>query len=696
MHNTRPDNETGFAEAEEESPATLERLMLSMRSKVALSGLAYFACMLVVAAIASPTLLNLLGKTEGSKAIAPIASLTLPNLLDGDISPDGQSIAVGTSKGIEIRSLADGSLERRLGSTEAYRVLWSPDGNRIAATSRENLYVYIWDLAFSVSEPKLHLERPTSRFNWFPDSKRIATLTRDGSLLIRDTDTGETLCRLDPPEGYSFCDALSISPTSMIAAGCFKGANALLVVWNSTTYQTYEKIYTRPVNTTSDPTGAQPSGSQLITQLAWSPNGTALSYLVANWPGTSQEWFRLELWRVDPAAAEQESWVIPINGDPHAWMHSYAWSPTGNSIAYIRNMSHTLGIYSLEDGRVTERGIDEKPSWGSFNRVLGFTPNGQALAAFFGNELQILIFDPDGLEPVLSLNQYGWLIKDAAISPDGGSIATLDANGRAVVFDLSLGRIESVFKTPTLDEGRISFTRDGEGIIVCSDDGVSVWSRVTGVLEISWDLGLWGSLEVGLTSSDLSPDGSTVAFVYVGMNRMLQALELRRVVDGGLIERKDLPPGRDLGQLVWWPPVRWSPDQQEIAFTDFLNIFVWNLSSGEVTGIGVHTNPAGSSSLTWHPVLPLLVSAGNGTVVWNVSARQPVVSIDRAMYRAVFSPDGAMICDGSTIYNSTTLEAIYALESPGPSSASSWSPDGRCVVTVAPEQGLVSVYKLPG
>lgn len=688
MHDTRPNSGTNSFAAEEEGPAPPERFILSMRSKVTLSGFAYFACMLVVIAMTSPVLLSLLGRTADGESIAPVGSFSLPNVFDGEISPDGRSIAVATGKGIEIRSLVDGSLEHVLGSTETYRVLWSPDGTRIAATGRE--YMYIWDLAFSTSEPNLRIEDSVSQFDWFPDSKRIAMTTKAGPLLVHKTDTGETLRHLDPPEGYGFCDALSVSPTGVIAAGCFQGEDAIVVLWNSTTY---EKISTRRVNITSKPPGAERSGSQLIRQLEWSPNGTILSYLVADWPGTSREWFRLELWRVDPAMPEQESWVVPIKGDPHAWLHSYAWSPACNSIAYIRNRSHTLGIYSLEEGKITERGVDESLSWGTYNRVLGFTPDGQALAVFFGNQDQIQIFGLDGLEPVLILNQYGSFIKDAAISHSGKSIATLDVKGRVVVFNLSSSRVELVFKAPALHEGRIRFSPDGERIIVCSEQCISIWNRLSGVLETEWGLDLSHSLEVGLTSSDLSADGSRVVFVYAGMNRMLQALEIRRVEDGEVTTRKDLPPGQVPGEMVWEPPIRWSPDQQLIAFTDFHNIFVWNLSSTEIVKIGVHTNPE-RSSLTWHPTLPLLVSTGNGTMVWNVSSRQPFLGIDKAMYRAIISPDGTMICDGVAIYNSTTLKPIHPLESSGPSFPSWWSPDGRYVVTVTPEQGIVNVYQL--
>jgi WD40 repeat protein len=193
--------------------------------------------MLLVAAIASPTLLNLLAKPEAKEAISPVGSFSIPNVFDGDISPDGQRIAVATSNGIEIRDFTDGRLERRLGQARTDRVSWSPDGKKVAAMDEENLYV--WDLASSVPEPRLRIrirmQSPVSQPEWFPDSKRIATITQDGPLLIHDTDTGKALRRLDPPEGYSFCNTLSISPTSVIAAGCFEGHNALLILWNSTT-----------------------------------------------------------------------------------------------------------------------------------------------------------------------------------------------------------------------------------------------------------------------------------------------------------------------------------------------------------------------------------------------------------------------------------------------------------------------------
>ncbi len=55
----------------------------------------------------------------------------------------------------------------------------------------------------------------------------------------------------------------------------------------------------------------------------------------------------------------------------------------------------------------------------------------------------------------------------------------------------------------------------GQRIRVCSDHYMSVWSRETGIRETGWDLGLWE--RSAMTSSDLSADGSTVTFVYVGL-----------------------------------------------------------------------------------------------------------------------------------------------------------------------------------
>jgi len=700
-------------EAESEKVYRRKVLALTMRTKVIISGLVYFSSMLLLLAVASPTLLELFVSAAPQTSLWPASSFVLPALRAGGMAPGGDVIALATTCGVEIRSLHDGRLERRLGNDSTYRISWSPDGKRLAVVGDGDLSLSIWDLTSSSQEPVLQLNTRLgpidADMDWFADSKRIATISRsENSIILWDAEKGRILRKIQSPIGWTVCHSIAISPRLIATAWARKG-NASIVLYNSTTY---EKISTKFVNTTSDPPGSQVSLSRAITRMAWSPNGSSLAYLVANWPGTRRDWYRLEVWRVEPNPAE-ESKVVPVKGTPLAWISSFAWSPEGNGIAYIRNMYHTIGLSDLK-GRVLGEAEPSEETLGGANQIIGFTPNGKDLVVLMGDQQVVQVFSVPDLSPGLRLDQYSSAgIDSLAISPDGKSIAVL-AGQFVRILDIGSGKMQRIFGIRYAPFGGLRYSNDGKKLYVFSTDSMAIWDLDAQEFVARWNLSdeleKIGEGYLYRKSCDLSPDNSMVALLY-GWEDSINRLDIVRMNDGRLLRRKDLPPPQNRAEKIGGSIIAWSPDQNEIAFSDYRNVYLWDVSSPSnaslllpfysresppksVVKIGSHPN---LTALCWHPKLPILLSTGRNdeTILWNVTSGNQLVVSKQRLHGPIFSPDGSMILDGIGIYNSSTLQILCKLEEAGKAYGGGWSDTGDTIVIFTAE-GSLKVYRLLG
>ncbi len=649
---------------------------MSMRRKVLLSGLVFFSSMILVTMAASPILFERLGGGEALR-LFPSASFVIPSLFGGDISPDGSLVALATSSGVEIRELPGGKLRHRLGPGWVWDVHWSPGGDR-AAFIDGNLSVWNLDTGDLIwREPYSGLE-----LTWLDDSTRLAILCRETGLIeVRDAESGDKLEVIAPPSGYTFCRAITASEDYIATAYATEG-EAYIVLYDSDDYSLVE---THAVNITFDPPGSEVPPLRMIRGIAWNPNHTSLSYLVANWPGTRHRWYRLELWMREVAE------TVTVM-EPFTYCHSYVWSPDGGSVAYIGNQSHSLGIYNLETASTQQISLNEGDGWGTFNQLLGYGLGGELLVTALPYQCSVRVLETGDLSAAREIGKYAVSLTDAEIYRAGDSLISIDGNGRVLMIDVESGGAEIMFEVDKAFYADLEI--DEDRVYVSTDMTMASWDMDTRDFRSKWNVTPGHPEFYGCLASHLSPDRELAALLF-GHRYTVDEIQIRRMDTGETVTTKRLTEPLARPQFYGAPTVKWSPRQDAVAFTDYRNLYLWNTTTGEVNEIGTQLN---ISALAWHPREPFIVTGGmsNETVMWDTRTGQPVFRLHRRLNSPAFSPDGGMLTGGNRIYrlgDDLVPEEVYILDSGETGYSPAWGQDDRQLVVIT-EHGL-HLYHLP-
>jgi WD40 repeat protein len=202
-----------------------------------------------------------------------------------DWSPTADRLAIGYAANYVI--VIDSNLDVVRHIAGGTTVDWGIDEDLLATSSYQHSSVYIVDLSGQTEELKLTGgEEPNVDVKWGPDSKRIATASRDPSVRIWDVESRALLFFL---EHSDFVSEIDWSPDGrMIASACKDG---MVRVWDTETGELIETFtYSGPVYA-----------------LDWSPDGTKIAF-----GGTDASGELPEVVIVDaPELPEIEATVMP-------------------------------------------------------------------------------------------------------------------------------------------------------------------------------------------------------------------------------------------------------------------------------------------------------------------------------------------------------------------------------------------------
>ena len=470
-------------------------------------------------------------------------------------SPDGGMIAFDSERHGDLSSespdteiyvmKADGSEKQRLtnGLGKNRRPVWSPHGTRIAFTTQEWRYYYIYWINADGTE-RLRLTSTTDDRDpvWSPDGWSIAfTSNREGNYLslVTEVDGSGQSQLADTGPGAPVWSPFG----ARIAFSCCEGYLGYVSVVDTGTGHTRQLAETAGTDWGLDP--------------VWSPDGTRVAFTLSV-RSDNDERFVDEIFLID-ADGTNVTQITHTEGGAYG-ARSPVWSPDGTRIAFIRF-----------------RDLDPRPTVSNI-------------------DVELFVVNVDGTDQRQIADTYGddytpvW-------SPDGTRIAFVHSTQSSdMVFVVNAdGTDQRMFaSTPrhlwgvewSPDRSRIAFTvqRERNGVpsvYVVNSDGSDLKSLGFGSRH-RW-----------------SPDGSRIAFVDYGDTGFTS--EIVSIKPDGTDPR---PLTRTGPETV---PTRlvWSPDGSRIAFSSSHDgdeeIFVVNADGTGQTQL-THNTFFSDSNPVWLPV----------------------------------------------------------------------------------------------
>lgn len=368
-------------------------------------------------------------------------------------SPDGKLLFSSSEDGtLIIWDMATGEMLRNLPEFTIYKVIFSPDGKRVAAATINGLQVwnYISDVAELVTfdESQAVLTIPDGSAGIFsPDGKELAALSfgvsSANAITLRDAATGQELLTLT---GHTdWIGGLAFSPDGKRLAST--SLDGTVRIWNITPGQ--------EIITVSAP------GAGYGTRVVYNPN--AQEFATNGGDGSATIW----------SAITGEPRLI-LNGHKDEVM-SMAFNPDGTRFA-TGSLDSTAIIWDNASGQklLTLSGHEDGV------RDIAFSSDGKQIAtgSFDGTAR---LWDATTGEGLLTIAGHEGIVLGVAFSPDGTRLATASADGTAKIWDVKTGELLNALTGHTAGVVDIAYSPDGSKIATASNDATAkIWDAITG------------------------------------------------------------------------------------------------------------------------------------------------------------------------------------------------------------------------
>lgn len=231
------------------------------------------------------------------------------------LSPDGNSVAIGSSTGLMLYSILDSTELWHRDSTNGLRidtVAINSDGSEIATGSRDGI-VLIWQVTDGESTYAIQgFELGVTSLAFHPSKERLAIGLWGGSIAIWDLDTKQTsraVIEKKPVYDMGLQETMvrwSPVGTRLAAAG----RDELIEVWATDSGELLATL----------------ENSDYVDSIAWSPDGT----LIAASSTSSVSIWNTRTWILERTFDAQSINSEAVGGGPQ---RSLAWSPDGNFVA---------------------------------------------------------------------------------------------------------------------------------------------------------------------------------------------------------------------------------------------------------------------------------------------------------------------------------------------------------------------------
>lgn len=599
------------------------------------------------------------------------ARLGLGTLHCMDIAPDGGTLALGTSLGIEIRDARTFELRAWVAGNSVWDVAFSPDGDALACPGDTGIRFVSTATREVVCE--VALARSPWRLAFAPDGRLVACATTPDyesfQVEIVDVTNGRNVQILPAP---SEVWSLAFSPDGKtLALGCRNGA---ILLFDIPTWR-----LTRTLDGHYGP----------VESLAFSPDSQRLA------SGEYQGWMATALlW--DPAKGKK----LRTLTEEHCY--GVMFSPDGKSIAEGAQNGE-VRIWDAEKGTrvATLAGLRLFDSWVRGDPMLRYTPDGRRILAGSGTEGEIIAWDVETGTRLAALTEHPAELWSLAFSPDAKSLAAGGCGAISIWDTETMAMRARLRATEGMAVDGLAFTLDGRTLIenVKAADPSPVadlasWHASNGVQ--LWDATTWVAHPLfaqdldGTNALAVSPDGRFIATgTGVGGTKVWDAATLKLV--------RSL-----IGLQGYVNTVAFSPDGTALAAIDEAGkINLWSVPKWKLlrTLEGTPSNrprdagmdpPAHWTCLGYAPDGRTLASASSGADeirFWDVATGDRVRTLAApAAHAFAFSPDGRLLALASSrdviVLDAATGQRLRTMRGDDAYvTCLAFSPDGRFLAT---------------
>ena len=313
-------------------------------------------------------------------------------------SPDGKTLASGSSAEIHLRDVASGETRHTLTWIDSSPAGFSPDGKAIA--TRGGSTIWLWDVAAGEIRHTL-TDTGARNITFSPDGKTLASGSRDFTIRLWDVATGETRHTLTD---VGIVDNVAFSPDGKTLASGSRDFTIRL--WDATTGEM--------LNTLTGHTNQ-------VWSVAFSPDGTILA--------SAGHWYlgdtAIRLW--DVQTGHLRATLTGHTNSPNG----IVFSPDGTTLIST-SYDGTIRVWDVRNGKLVKvLGVPCTATSGP-----AISPDGRFIAVGDGWH-RILLIDPTADKIIGSFPGHEDRTEVVAMNPDGSILASGSDDGTVILWDLT-------------------------------------------------------------------------------------------------------------------------------------------------------------------------------------------------------------------------------------------------------------------